>query len=131
MIPILSSVINELVGGINRISEQLQAAQEARGIGAPLTPEETQEVTEWVQRFREIAEACEFETAATRTYFVTNAVGVGCTLEDLAIEIRILGECLGVDSTDKLFLYVTRDEAQYYEQDALFGEAVKEAFPFS
>jgi len=129
MIPILSSVINELVEGIKRIDNQLKAAQDARGTDARLTPEETQEVTDWVHEFREIAEACEFNTAEMRTYFVTGALGGGCTLNELAREMTVLGECLGVDSTDKLFLYVTRDEAQYYEQDALFGTAVRDAFP--
>lgn len=129
MIPILSSIINDLVEGIRKISQQLANAQSARGADALLTPEETQRVTDWVMEIRPLAEACEFEFTALRTYFITNALDAGCTIGSLAAEMTVLGQTIGTDCDKKLFLYVTKEEARYYEQDALFGTAVKQAFP--
>src|ERR1039458_5588562 len=127
MIPILSSIINDLVEGVREISQQLASAQSARGADALLTPEETQRVTDWVMEIRPLAEACEFETAALRTYFITNALEAGCTLSSLATEMTVLGQSIGMDCDKKLFLYVTKEEARYYEQDAMFGAAVEQA----
>jgi hypothetical protein len=127
MIPLFLNDVVGILVEVRDLSDQLGGSG-ATG-QARLKEELRSEAVKVFERIEEVCRRFGLDTAADRALFIVSDLKGECTVEYLNHELSVFGQSLGADTGDKLFLYLPRPDAEFYDKEQLFEQGVYDSFP--
>jgi len=136
MQPFLAGIFLFAAQQINGFDSQIEAQIKRRGRDSPLTPMEVRRIRSHCKTLETQCERLQIKRTLERlsrievkfieaTFNSKRAV----SLEQIRVQIQELRQAIVSDLNERTFMYVSPEEAQFYEQGALFGKEIAERFP--